>query len=115
MRWIEEIDLPQRRAKVIVGIECIDAVMLSGDKDNIVYPISRDSHSRQIKRLSINLAVDRITEELAKLAGTHAGRSQLRFIQILASSRQIVVIGNDTDVAIPQQGAQENGVGVWHP
>jgi hypothetical protein len=78
-------------------------------------PISRDRHSGQIKRLSVDLAVDGITEELAELRGTDVGRSQLSLVQILARPRQVVVIGNDADLAIPQQGAQENRVGGKHP
>src|ERR1700733_9040184 len=97
------------------GVEGVDAVMFSGDEDDIVNPLAGDDHSGQVQRLPVDLAVHRISEERAELSGTDAGGSEQSFGQILSGACKIVVIGEDAYLAVPPESAEKYRIGGVHP
>ena len=71
VRRVGEAVDPERRgvgALIAVGIEGVDRVVLGGHEDDVV----RDAVDRQVRhvqRLGVDVAVDRLREELAEVRG----------------------------------------------
>ena len=77
---LEQRDLPERSAgAVVVGVEGVDAVVLSGDEEDVVFG-AVDGEVGNQQRLAIGIAVDLVGEELAEgMAVTLAGVSDVSF------------------------------------
>jgi hypothetical protein len=86
MRCAEHARLPQGgavRAAICIRIECVHRVVLSANKDNVMRG-AIDRQAAHVKRLRIDVAVDRIGEELAERVGVYVGGGQYGFVRILS-------------------------------
>ena len=76
---IDETHLPQRSrvgSRIAVCIKRVQAVVLGRHIDNVVRPLARDAHTGNIERLSIDVSVHGLTEELAEFLLVDVGRHQ---------------------------------------
>src|SRR5215213_8574111 len=86
--------MPKRRcirSRVTVCIESIDAIMLSGDKHDVVRPLGWNRQIRHIKRLRVNRTINWLGKDPAETIAAHVRRRQNLFIGVQSSARVITV------------------------
>src|SRR4029077_6708775 len=59
---LEETGLPQRGRGPTFGIESVDTVAFGGCEDDVVLALARNLYVRHVKRLCVNIAVNRQRE-----------------------------------------------------
>ena len=91
--WVQEVGSPQRRRGTGVGIEGINTVALGRHHHDVVDPVSRNRHLRHVERLGVNITIQRIGIELAEARGIHVRWRQHSFIDVLAGTGIVVVVG----------------------
>ena len=88
-------------ASVAVGIECVHAVVLGCHKHHIVrHPTNR--YVLKIERLSIDVSVHSLREELAEMRRVHIRGIKDRLVEVLPRARDIVVPGSHTQLRMHQ-------------
>jgi hypothetical protein len=97
---IDEADLPKGLRRFSITIEGVQLVMLSGDVDYIVSPLTGDADIGYIQRLSISLALERVRENLAKTLRVYERGSESCLLQVLSGSSVIVVPGENSGKAL---------------
>lgn len=95
---IEKSDLPERSAGS-VRVEGIDAVVFGGDEDDVVSALAGDGETLNVKRLSVDAAVNGIGEEFAEICGGDVRRSEDGFVGVGAGTQIVVVLREDTDLS----------------
>ena len=84
-------------AAIGISIECVNGVILGRYEDYIVRR-AIDGNTRQVQRLRVNLAVDRLRKQLAKLRRIHVGGIQDGLVEILSRTANIVLISRYIDL-----------------
>lgn len=75
-----------------VSVEGINAVVLRFHIDYIVDTLARNRNAPHVKRLSINLPIDRQREEFTELVYRHIGGGQEGFIGVLAGAGIVITL-----------------------
>ena len=86
------------RARGVIGIESVDAIVFGDDVDDVV----RRSVHREIRnpqRLGVGLSVHRIAEELAELRLVHIARGQCDLRIVLTRTIRVVVVSQSSGVS----------------
>ena len=88
-----QICLPQHSAiwPRAVRVEGIHRIIFRRRKNHIVR-LSIDDHIRNVNRLGVHVAIERIREELAEIVHVDVRRRKNEFIRVLALARVVVVI-----------------------
>ena len=92
---VQKTGLPQRRgvrALVTVRVKCIDAVMFGGHKHDVMRALTEDRHVGHDQRLSIDVPIHRVAEELAERVCIHIGRRKVRLVGIESLARVVVMV-----------------------
>ena len=92
MKDIKQTDLPELLAGAGISVECVQAVVLSGDENHIVDG-TIDIQRGHPQRLGVKGAVDGAKKQLAKVFLVHTCRRQRVLLQVHAIPRQIEMVG----------------------
>ena len=90
----EHAVVPRARGRV-VGVEGVDAVVLGGHEQDVVDLAVAHAHLADLQGLGIDLAVDRVAEELPEARRVDVLRRQRRLVQVGAGPGSVVVIRED--------------------
>lgn len=79
------------KLRPVISIECIDAVIFSSHVNDIV-GAGGYRHLRDVKRLSVDIAVHLASEEFAELVDVDVGRIEDRLVDILSGTADVIVV-----------------------
>ncbi len=105
-----EIHVPQGLtvgSLIIVGVECVHAVVVRRHVDRVMHALALDVDSGDDERLGVDVGVDGVAEQFAELSRIDVRRIELGFGEIGAGAGVIVAMGPDIDLG-PRAFAREN-------
>src|SRR5262249_9063559 len=102
-RRVNETALPEqavvgRAAGPGVGVEGVDAVVLGGGEDDVERALAGDGEVGLVERLGVDVAVRRITEQLAEVGRVDVGGRQHRLLRVGPGDQPVVVGAEHIDV-----------------
>ena len=114
MSGIQERDLPEGlgvRAAVAIGIEGVDAIVLGDDEEDVVRALAGDAEIGHVKRLSVDVAIHGVAEQLSELGGVDVGERQRRFVAVQGVAGVVVAGSDDADLRgeLRREQADEHG------
>jgi hypothetical protein len=99
---IDETYLPQWRriySSLVVGVEGIETVVFSRHVNDIVYALARDRHVGHVQWLGIDLSIDSLGEQFAKLRLVHIDGREYGLAGVLAGAIVVVVLGDNRNLS----------------
>src|SRR6266851_6543294 len=99
IRRIDETYLPERRCirlTHIVSIKRVHSVVLGGYIHHVMNPLIRDGHVRYVERLSVDISVQGMGEQLTECIDIHVGWSECKLTDVLSGAGIIIVVSGDT-------------------
>jgi len=81
------------QARTSVGVEGVHAVIFRGNINHVVDALSGNADARHIKRLRINLSINRERKHFPELRVLHILRSKNSLVKILPGPGYVVVPG----------------------
>ena len=91
--FVQEGYFPQGLGRGAVGVEGIDAVVLGGDEEHVVFALTGNLDVGHIKGLSVSIAVDGKSKDFSKLFGINVLRVENFFVEICPGAGVVVLGG----------------------
>jgi hypothetical protein len=74
--------------------------VFGGYEHDVVSAFAGYGDGREVKRLGVNLAIDREGEDLTELRGIYIGEGKSGFREILSGAGKIVAISSNTNLSV---------------
>ncbi len=93
--------------RAVVGVQRIDTIAGRSHIGHVV-GATCDAYVGNDQRLRIHLVVYGNLEQKTELVHVDVRRRQRGFAQVLPCSTEVIVLGNNTDLGMPDDSGQEN-------
>src|SRR5262249_60272433 len=87
---------PPPKLRAVIRVECVHAVMLSGNDEHVALNRTREAHGRNVEWLGVHFAIYCDPKKLAERHSVDVTWGEDRFIEDLARSCVVIMVSENS-------------------